>query len=174
MEEEFIIRPSGTLTVHDEDVFSGMMIVFAKSMDKIVRILETHYELMYRAHPDYKELVRRKGLIKAREILGDTIKDIMRQSDRLKLGKILECAKEFHKAVMSLETEGIRAHDPSVKDWDAFDAMQNDTNWLCYAYALTANCKDADSGRKIIEFIQSLADDDVASERVLERLELHE
>lgn len=162
----------GILSETDIDVLSGMMIIFLHAAEKCIRTMELHYEAEYRAGNDYKKLCKMYGKPQADRILREQTRKVIRGDERNKLGKILRVAEDFHKHMESLTESGMKSHRQDTTDCDAFDAIQHDTNFLCYLYALMGNCIGADDELKIISATKALAKGDRVSENVLEKMKM--
>lgn len=161
--------PQGTLTETDIDVLSGMMIIFLHAAEKCIRTMELHYEAEYRAGKDYKKLCKIYGKPRADQIVKEQTRKVIRGDERNKLGKILKTAEDFHKHMESLTESGMKAHTEDTNDCKTFDAIQHDTNFLCYLYALMGNCIGADDELKIISTIKALAKGTRVADNVLEK-----
>lgn len=167
MAPDEIKLPQGTLTNDEVDTLSGMMIVFMHAAERCLQLCENHYEAEYRAGKEYMYLRKRYGKIAADEILHKQVKRVIRGDERNKLGKILEAADRFHKAMESLSGRAIALHVDEVNDMEAFDHLLHDVNFLCYAYALMANCKEDKDELRIISSLKIMAKGDSVSDNLL-------
>lgn len=158
------------LTAQDLDVLSDMMIVFMHASEKCLRIIEQHYEVEYAAGNEYKRLRKVYGDVRAKQILGDTVKSIMRGDQRNRLGRIFKLANEFFSLVQNMTDQAIEAHTTDATNADSFNALFHDTNFLCYLYALMGNCDGKDDEIKIISTIKAFAKGKRVSENVLNKL----
>ena len=115
MEDGVTILPKGTLTSDEQDAVCGMMVNLIRAGGKNLRVLESHFIFQYRAAPDFKLLVKKKGLARAHQIVGDTVKDIARHDKRTKLKEVLD------------------AHNPILYDVSPSDLVG-------YGHAPTGDC----------------------------------
>lgn len=173
MAENVNILPTGTLTTEEQDVVCGMMVIFLKCVDKYIRLLENHYHAEYRASKEYKVLVERVGKIEAERIVGYTVRKIVRGDKRNKIGRLLKIAEDFHNTIELLENNAMHFHREGVSDIDAFDGMQWDMNWLCYLYALIANCEEEKDSIRIISTVKAMAKGHLVSDKLLEKLKVN-
>ena len=158
------------LTDEDLDVLSGMMIIFAHSMERIVGIIELAYEDRYRQGKQYKELCKTVGKVRADEIAHAGIQRMYRQDENYQIGRILKVSKDLHRMMEVLNMRARNAHSENTTEWETFDAIIHDVNLLCYMYGLIGNCNGDDDGLKLLSFLKVLAKGKRVSPRVLERL----
>ena len=158
------------LTDEDIDVLSGMMIIFAHSMERIIDIIELAYEDRYRQGKQYKELCKTLGKAAADNIAHKGIQRMYRQDEAYQIGRILKTAKDLHRMMEVLNGKARKAHSENTTEWQTFDAIIHNTNLLCYMYGLIGNCNGDDDELKLLSFLKVLAKDNRVSRRVLERL----
>ena len=168
--DDVTILPKGTLSREDQDAVCGMMVNLIRAGYKNLRVLESHFYFQYRAAPDFKELVRRKGVARAHMIVGDTVKDIARHDKRTRLKDILDAAESFRRAIEALDQAGMEAHDESISDAQSFNDMQEDMNWLSELYAHIVNCDKKDDQDKIMAYVKSLESGSRVSQNVFDKL----
>jgi hypothetical protein len=171
LEEKKALSPEEErLTDTDLDVLSGMLIIFLHSAERIIQLMELEYDQRYRASREYKELCRKHGKLQVDHMLKTKVREIVRGDERHKLGKILKSAKEFHMHMETLNKAGREAHSSNVTELDAFDAIEHDKNFLCYMYALLANCLTDEDELKVLSWVKLIAKGTRVSDRILERL----
>ncbi len=162
----------GTLSETDIDVLSGMMIIFLKAAEKCIQTMELHYEAEYRAGKEYKAYCKLYGKAVTDAIVSKQVRKVIRGDERNRLGKILQAASEMHRQMDYLVDSGMQAHPDNITTEQAFDAMQHDTNFLCYLYALMGNCNGKDDEIKIISTIKAFAKGDRVSDNVLDKMKM--
>ena len=148
------------------------MVIFMHSAEKCLQIMETHYALEYMAGNDYKYLCKLYGKPRADQIVKEQVAKIIRGDKRNELGKILKTAQDSHKSMEKLFDTAIKAHDKDVSNFDTFNALQHDVNFLCYCYALMCNCPKDEDEIKVISTIKALAKGHRVSDNVLDKLKI--
>lgn len=170
MSEPIIYR--GTLTEEEQDVLSGMMIIFLRSAEKCLSMLENHFFLEYQASKEYNMLKKKLGKLRADMILKEQVSNIIRGDERNKLGKLLEQGNAFHNTFEKIFNNGMKAHKDDIKDEEAFDFMINDANFLVYLYALIGNCEEEIDSIRILSSVKALAKGHRVSDNLLEKLKV--
>jgi len=158
------------LTQEDIDKLVSMMIIYFNCAERMVQMIELAYDAKYRTGDDYKLLVKRVGKVRANLIVKEQVQKVVRGEERMKIGRLLKLAQELHKTMESLNDIGMEGRREDVTLWDCFGAIREDVNYLCYLYALMANCKNESDSMQILSFVRRLAVDDSISERILTRL----
>ncbi|MCM1034955.1 MAG: hypothetical protein NC229_08930 [Bacteroides sp.] len=156
------------LTEQEQDVLSGMMVVFFHAAERCVQVLENHYRAQYQAGKDYKMIVRKIGKAKADEIVKQQVTRIVRGDERNNIRRILDTCKALHQQMENLSDSAINSHADGVEAWQMFDNLQHDVNFLCKIYALMGNCNGRDDEIKLESTLRTLAKGNRVSERIIE------
>lgn len=164
--------PKGTLSETDIDVLSGMMIIFLKAAEKCMQTMELHYEAEYRAGKEYKAFCKLYGKAATDAVVSKQVRKIMRGDERNKLGLLLKKAGEFHTLMDTLVQRGMESHTDETDDVQTFDAIQHDTNVLCYMYALMGNCTGKDDEIKLLSTVKAMAKNGRVSQSLLDKLKM--
>ena len=172
MTEEIKI-PHGSLSNDDLDVLSSMMVVFMHAAEKCLLIMETHYELEYMAGKEYQYYCKRYGKALTDAIVRKQTKRIIRGDERNQLGRIIKTAKDFQLSMEKLFDTAIKSHSKETTDVDSLNHLMHDVNFLCYLYALMANCNGKDDEIKLVSTVKALAKGDRVSDNVLDKLKMH-
>jgi len=157
------------LTQQDLDQLCGMMIIFLHSAERIVQMIELAYDEQYRNCRDYQKLVKLYGQPNADTIVKASVRKVIRNDERLNLSRLLKIGQDFHKAMERITNEGMKAHAENGSEIANFNAIEHDTNLLCYIYALMANVPDGDD-IKLLSTLKVLAKEQRVSDRILDRL----
>ena len=167
---EKIEIPRGTLSDVDIDVLSGMMTIFMHAADKCLRLIELHYKAEYRASEAYKRNCKQYGKAAVEMVMDYQTRKVVRHDDKLKLGRLIKQAEDFHRTIDSLTDRAMVAHNAEISDIESFNALEHDINYLCYMYALMGNCIGADDELKLLSTIKMMAKGDRVSDNVLSKL----
>lgn len=161
-----------TLTEDELDVLSGMFIVFLHSAERILRVMEQHYETIYRQSNDYMKLCKKVGKPRADEILRNETIRVVRGDQKNKIGKILKAAELFKSQMEGLTINAAESHVDGVTFAQSFDALHHDVEFLCRFYAKMVNCNGKNDEVMLDAFITRLAQGDRCSERIINNFKI--
>ncbi len=165
-----ITLPEGGLNKHDLDRATALMIIFFHAGERMMRLVEEHYEAEYRAGDDYRKLSKIYGKVQADAIVKKMTREIIRGDERMKLGRILKHIESIHTLMDGVTTTGITVHSDDTTAADSFDALMHDAKQACYISALMTNIREEDM-LKAVSTLKILAKDKNVSHELLEMLE---
>ncbi len=159
------------LTVQEKDVLVSIFIIFMHAAERCVTILEQSYEEEYKDSQDYQRLKKQYGPAVADEMLRTTTQRLLRQDEKLQVGKLLQSAKDFQSKMEKLSAISSRfagEEENSFTFMQVFDYIQHDINFLLRVYSYIINCKDKDDEIKIETTLKMIAKDNKVPERLID------
>ena len=161
------------MTIQEIKRLESMFIVEMHAAERILRLIESGMEKIYRESKDYKKLVKKMGKVAADKIVKEYTHRVLSHDETYNIGKLLEECKKLHHYMDRLTAAAIaidpQAEDKGRKEMEMFDALQHDGNLLAYRHALMVNIPDTDD-IKVDSTLKALAKDHHASEAILSEL----
>lgn len=161
------------MTIQEIKRLESMFIVEMHAAERIIRLIESGMEKIYRESKDYKRLVKKMGKVAADKIVKDYTHRVLTQDETYNCGLLLEECKTLHYYMDRLTAAAIavdpNAEDKDIKEMDMFDALQHDANLLAYRHGLMANVRPEDE-IKVDSALKALAKDHCISDEILKEL----
>lgn len=161
------------MTIQEIKRLESMFIVEMHAAERILRLIESGMEKIYRESKDYKRLVKKMGKVAADKIVKDYTHRVLTQDQTYSIGLLLEECKKLHyymdRLTAAATTIDQNAKDKGITYVDMFDALTHDANLLAYRHALMANTRPEDE-IKVDSALKALAKDHCISDEILKEL----
>lgn len=161
------------MTIQEIKRLESMFIVEMHAAERILRLIESGMEKIYRESKDYKRLVKKMGKVAADKIVKEYTHRVLTQDETYNCGLLLEECKTLHYYMDRLTAAAIaidpNAEDKDIKEMDMFDALIHDANLLAYRHGLMANVRPEDE-IKVDSALKALAKDHCISDEILKEL----
>ena len=103
------------MTIQEIKRLESMFIVEMHAAERILRIIESGMEKIYRESKDYKRLVKKMGKVAADKIVKEYTHRVLSHDEQYNCGKLLEVCKTLHHYMDRLTAAAI-AIDPNSED----------------------------------------------------------
>lgn len=161
------------MTIQEIKRLESMFIVEMHAAERILRLIESGMEKIYRESKDYKRLVKKMGKVAADKIVKEYTHRVLTHDETYSIGLLLEECKKLHHYMDRLTAAAIaidpNAEDKDIKEMDMFDALIHDANLLAYRHGLMANVRPEDE-IKVDSALKALAKDHCVSDEILKEL----
>lgn len=117
------------------DIYSTFMVVLIHGAEMCLQELERVYANDYKRGENFKQLVKKYGIARATEMLGEVSHKIIRGQERGQIGKILKAGRDFHYQMERFTEMAAKAHTDAVSDIDSFDALMHDARLVVRMWA---------------------------------------
>ena len=149
-----------------------MFIVEMHAAERILRLIESGMEKIYRESKDYKRLVKKMGKVAADKIVKEYTHRVLTQDEQYNVGRLLEECKTLHHYMDRLTAATAidqQAQDKGITYVDMFDALIHDASLLAYRHAIMYNVRPEDE-IKVDSALKALAKDHCISDEILKEL----
>ena len=161
------------MTIQEIKRLESMFIVEMHAAERILRIIESGMEKIYRESKDYKRLVKKMGKVAADKIVKEYTHRVLTQDEQYNCGKLLEECKTLHHYMDRLTAAATAVdqidQEKGITYVDMFDALIHDASLLAYRHAIMYNVRPEDE-IKLDSALKALAKDNCISDEILKEL----
>ena len=161
------------MTIQEIKRLESMFIVEMHAAERILRLIESGMEKIYRESKDYKRLVKKMGKVAADKIVKEYTHRVLTQEETYHVGKLLEECKKLHHYMDRLTAAATAVdqidQEKGITYVDMFDALIHDSSLLAYRHAIMYNVRPEDE-IKVDSALKALAKDHCISDEILKEL----